>query len=751
MNSSSPRDTAPTMSLIDVNSPGHVDALGRTGFARELHNVIRSLSAEGGAVVGLEGEWGSGKTWVLDRLESVNDELGDKNKLLFVKFNPWMLSGSAEIVDAYLIQLASTLGTTDKPWSLQRGAEIAGKLIDYTRVFSTVRHFSPLANLLLPGSGLLLDAVGQAAGDAASATGESTGGLIDRWKKEPGKLSLAAAREAVRKLLQSAERKIAVLIDDLDRLAPAELTAMVQAVKAVADFPNVVYVLAYDPGAASHALESALRLRKDEGRRYLEKIVQIQVSVPNVPAAKMQGFAKQPLREVIQPFTGDEEFAKDVEEALPRAAALMQTPRDVVRLRTRLEWLLPKVAPEVNPADLLLAEALYLKVPDVVGFVNRHSRELLKSTIESAEADRIDRGEFGDVYEVRDYPRTEEDRLRQQRARRDELDRLAGNDRRLIVPVRVAMAFLLDATPRLLHGKEAHSSRLRLQQHRNWTRWRAAVGHSDEIENSEVIEWLARPATSWNDERVSGTIDSFLDFCRIVTYVAPECNEVDSVGFVSLFLEAAVAFGEGNLQFDSARAGYGPQDALIHVIRCDQPTCRVQAVEKLISGASVWLSEHVVWKAFADAFGTEGRQPVPPESRLIGSEADVQRLVTQWCEKAMDWLRDTAEPTPGQPGFTLAYWIWKRGGDFEAARSLLREVIAQRPRGLEVCFSDSDSYTDGHLQHFPFSGRELLPDPSVLPDALNRSPGFEANHGVLLKLWRELDPAHREEAQPAGG
>ena len=87
---------------IDVNGPGHVDALGRAGFARELLEVIRVLPAERGAVIGLEGEWGSGKTWILDQLDSLNEELLDK-QVLFVRFNPWMVSGSAEIVETFLI------------------------------------------------------------------------------------------------------------------------------------------------------------------------------------------------------------------------------------------------------------------------------------------------------------------------------------------------------------------------------------------------------------------------------------------------------------------------------------------------------------------------------------------------------------------------------------------------------------------------------------------------------------------------
>ncbi len=100
-----PGEWGPTVPMLDVNGLGHIDALGRVGFARELLEVIRVLPAEGGSVVlGLEGEWGSGKTWVLDRLGDLNEELPAAQQVLLVRFNPWMVSGSAEIVETECVR-----------------------------------------------------------------------------------------------------------------------------------------------------------------------------------------------------------------------------------------------------------------------------------------------------------------------------------------------------------------------------------------------------------------------------------------------------------------------------------------------------------------------------------------------------------------------------------------------------------------------------------------------------------------------
>jgi hypothetical protein len=725
---------------IDVNGPGHVDALGRAGFARELLEVIRVLPAERGAVVGLEGEWGSGKTWILERLDSLNEEpADDKLQVLFVRFNPWMVSGSAEIVETFLIQLASELGTTNRRSSLQQGAEIADKLIEYTGVLSTVKHLAPVANLLLPGSGPLLEAAAHAAGAAAAATKEMTGSTIDRLKKEPGKLSLVAAREAVKKLLAKAERRIAVLVDDLDRLPPTELASIVQAIKAVADFPNVIYVLAYDRDTAAHALEGALRLREGEGRRYLEKIVQVPMPVPDAPAFKMQEFAVSRLQRALGDVGAED--GRDVAEALPRAAALMRSPRDVLRLETRLALSARKLIPEISPADVLLVEALNFKAPHVIDYVHQHSREMLRVSGEAHNAARMERGELGDSYEdSADHPGTShQERLKAKWiARRDALEQPI-NDQRIVTPVRNALAYLFDAVPRDLHFNEAHASRHRIQKFRNWSRWRSAVRHEEVFENSEVGEMLRRPLKI-KTSRAWADLDAFQGFCALAVDLAGEVEGIDALAFVDLLVEAAQRFDEQSLRYDPSRSlGYGPQDALIAVIRADRARARL-ALERLIEHGSVWLSEHAVWTVHEQTFGAHSHPAASGDDRLVSDENVVRNLVQRWQYKAMDWLREVSEPHPGRPAFTLANWMHLMRSDVSLLREALTRIIKLRPRGLEICFCHPE-YSDGLIRFLSAPNRDLLPEPDVLSAALSRSPGFKEGRELLCQLLMASTPA----------
>ncbi|ARJ44370.1 hypothetical protein B1H58_20325 (plasmid) [Pantoea alhagi] len=69
-----------------------------------------------------------------------------------------------------------------------------------------------------------------------------------------------------------------ILLDDLDRLEPAQAVEVVRLVKSVADFPRFRYVLCYDKAVLSQAIKRGLGV--DDGELYLQKIVQISFSLP---------------------------------------------------------------------------------------------------------------------------------------------------------------------------------------------------------------------------------------------------------------------------------------------------------------------------------------------------------------------------------------------------------------------------------------------------------------------------------------
>ena len=71
--------------------------------------------------------------------------------------------------------------------------------------------------------------------------------------------------------------KIIVTIDDIDRLSEEEIIAVFQLIKVLADFPNTVYILAFDYRTVVQALG---KVQNGDGREYLEKIIQVPFEIP---------------------------------------------------------------------------------------------------------------------------------------------------------------------------------------------------------------------------------------------------------------------------------------------------------------------------------------------------------------------------------------------------------------------------------------------------------------------------------------
>ncbi len=158
---------------ISVDNGQQVDALGRIKFARHLLDLAERVDVNSsGVVIGLEGAWGSGKTSVLNSLDGILEERDASQRPILIRFNPWMVSGTSDLVSAMLVQVAAELpsgevtGFVAKNLARFRKVEkpgaAAAALISYAGLLGTVKYLAPAANYLLPGAGFAIEAAGNA-------------------------------------------------------------------------------------------------------------------------------------------------------------------------------------------------------------------------------------------------------------------------------------------------------------------------------------------------------------------------------------------------------------------------------------------------------------------------------------------------------------------------------------------------------------------------------------------------------------
>lgn len=313
------------------------DGLGRERVARSFAEQLLALDASQGLVVGVLGPWGSGKTSFVNLTRA--HLVGETAAVL--DFNPWMFSGAEQLVEAFFVELAAQL-------RLRPGLVDVGKnLEDYGETFSGMGWLPFVGPWIERGRG---------------AT-KILAKLLQRRKEGVG-----GRRVAVEAALRALEAPIVVVVDDIDRLTTPEIRDMFKLVRLTANFPNVIYLVAFDRAR----VENALAEEGIPGRDYLEKILQVAIDLPAVPAHVLnkQIFAAldEALRLVDEPGTLDESVWPDVFMEIVRP--LVRNMRDVRRYAAAVHGTARDLGARVALADLLALEAVRVFLPDVFGLMH---------------------------------------------------------------------------------------------------------------------------------------------------------------------------------------------------------------------------------------------------------------------------------------------------------------------------------------------------------------------------------------------
>lgn len=309
------------------------DLFGHAPFAESLASSICHYPGNDGLVLALYGPWGSGKSTVLSYVRHFLEQKPETEQPVIVDFNPWWFSGQENLARAFLGQLQAVLPTKSEKFK---------KLGDLLGDFAE-------------GVGGLIDLSGMTGG-----AGSRIGKLIGMVTKSKPK-NVPALKSKISTILRDAGKRILVVVDDIDRLTPEETRQLFTVIKALGDFPNVVYLLAFDREVAAQAIEQQSGM---PGERYLEKIIQVPFELPPVDRVALRAALFKRLDEILGD-TPDGLFDQSywTNTFHDGIDPLIQVPRDVVRFTNTLAVTYPPVRGEVNPVDFIALEALRVFLP----------------------------------------------------------------------------------------------------------------------------------------------------------------------------------------------------------------------------------------------------------------------------------------------------------------------------------------------------------------------------------------------------
>lgn len=300
------------------------DRLGYATFAQHLAESFAALMPRDGLVVAIYGPWGSGKTTLLNFIKFFLRKLPPSPFVEF-NFNPWWFPRDEDLVHHFFAEFRAVIASRRV-----RAEQLSNRL-------------SALADVVASSP-----APGRPIWEALSK-------LFRREKKDVESLKKEISEE-----LRQRGQKILVTIDDIDRLSSEDIRQLFRLIKGVADFPNVLYLVAFDRDVVVKALAETEGAPGDE---YLEKIVQVpfHLPAPDIQGLRMTLFEK--LDQILGPEPEHFDQGRWVKVFQDGVAHFVQSPRDVVRLVNALTVTYPAVKDEVNPVDFIAVETLRVFAP----------------------------------------------------------------------------------------------------------------------------------------------------------------------------------------------------------------------------------------------------------------------------------------------------------------------------------------------------------------------------------------------------
>ena len=238
--------------------------------------------------VGLQGEWGTGKTSLMSLLlEQFNDE-ANRNEIASSWVNTWeysMFKGAKETTPSVLKGMLDKLKDSCK----ERGV--------WTLIDDAKSTFNKAGKFL---SGIANQVVANQTGinvkDAVDSNSESYVAEIAEVKKMISGLIQELINDE-----KNPVKKVVFFVDDLDRILPSDAVEVLESLKNIFDIPNCVFILAIDYDVVVKGLESKFGPKTKENERefrsFFDKIIQVPFTMP-VGAYDISSFLKNKLAEL---------------------------------------------------------------------------------------------------------------------------------------------------------------------------------------------------------------------------------------------------------------------------------------------------------------------------------------------------------------------------------------------------------------------------------------------------------------------
>ncbi|MEM8485425.1 MAG: SUMF1/EgtB/PvdO family nonheme iron enzyme [Bacteroidota bacterium] len=388
------------------------DLLNVGSYVETLTDFIASDDATTPMTVGIYGKWGSGKTTLMRMVQSELQTHTASKNFPVVWFDAWKYDREEALWRALILRVLDTVRR------LEIEKETAKQKKAREKRFDTIeRSLYHAIEVEKPGEvqfnwGKMAQGAGQAVLRMGLSMVPLVGPLLpallkgdktptenelktlfetiesERYKEHRERMrSLEEFQDAfgtlIKETLRDTGRKLVVFIDDLDRCRPDKSIEVLESIKLFMDVEGCFFVLGLDHGVISRGVEIKYRelgwndeKRIDldpeyamEGRRYLEKIIQVPFEIPPIEGNVMREFVQKLVKDWPDPACA-EVFAEGMGES-PR-----QVKRTVNTFLLLWKLVQKQEAEQIRPIRLAKVVALQQAVPAVYDRIKQTPRLL---------------------------------------------------------------------------------------------------------------------------------------------------------------------------------------------------------------------------------------------------------------------------------------------------------------------------------------------------------------------------------------
>ena len=353
------------------------DKLGRLPFVDEIFELIDKYTEaaekkedHAGLVIGLEGAWGDGKTSVLNLLEHRFRD--NSNQYVVQRLDSWLAMDRVTLA----VEFFKALRTA----AVDMGPFLDGA--DYVKDYV----------------GKILRGVGTLAANTGVSVSLPFLSVKPDWKRILNEKSLRQEKDDMEEKLAQSPRYIIYMIDDIDRLNSEEIATLMQLVKNIADFPKIIYLLAYDRDIVTEALQ---RIDGKNGREFMEKIVQVPIRMPEMGKMKLLDYFCNGISNIASSLESNKTKAKFdtyqggvvADEVYMRISPYLKSIRDCNRILNAFQVRYFICAKFCAADDLLCVVILEVFEPSVISYLVSHYEEFYPSVLPDSSSDSTSRVE----------------------------------------------------------------------------------------------------------------------------------------------------------------------------------------------------------------------------------------------------------------------------------------------------------------------------------------------------------------------